>query len=257
MFGFSAKLPINEEERQWIDDGFLRLDRMLGAQRMLEAQVVLPIAEHFPDPYDKTLTSVEVLFQRICGYMQVDSSAIQLEVLTDETRELKKLLPYWHGGSRGCAGLYTHEATDTKGGAAKGMVVALSEAHFEDPLVVVATLAHELGHVILLGGGLIRTDVSDHEPLTDLLTVYLGFGIFTANSAARFRQYQDETRAGWSMQRLGYLPQEAFGYALAKFAARREEAKPKWVKHLTPNIRYYYKSSRAWLAKNVTSGNAP
>ena len=257
MFGFSPKLPISEEERQWIDDGFHRLKRMLGARRILEAPVVLPIAEHFPDPYDRTWASVEMLFQRVCGYMQVDRSTIELEVLTDGTRELKSLLPYWRGDSAGCAGLYTHDQTSTQGENAKGMVIAVSEAHFDDPLIVVATLAHELGHVILLGGGLIRPDVEDHEPLTDLLTVYLGLGVFTANSAARFRQYQHERRGGWSMRRLGYLPQEAFGYALAKFAAERGEIKPEWAKHLTPNVRAYYKSSRAWLAKLLTSENAP
>jgi hypothetical protein len=93
MFGFSAKLPVNEDELQWIDEAFDRLKRMLGAQPMSEAHVVLPTAEHFPDPYDRTRASVEMLLERVCGYMQVDRSTIELEVLTDKTRELKDLLP--------------------------------------------------------------------------------------------------------------------------------------------------------------------
>jgi hypothetical protein len=257
MFGSPTKLPVNEEERDWIDEGLRRLERMLGARRMLEAQVILPTPEHFPDPYDKSQASAEALFRRVCGYMHVDSSTIELEFFTDETKDLKKLLPYWRGASGGCAGLYTHGKSSKEGEIAAGMVIAVNEAHFDDPLALVATIAHELGHVILLGGGLVNGDVSDHEPLTDLLTVYLGFGVFTANSAARFRQYQDERRAGWSMQRLGYLPQEAFGYALARFAILRREAKPEWVKYLTPNVLAHYKSSRTWLSENLTSENAP
>ena len=124
------------------------------------------------------------------------------------------------------AGLYTHDrvaefnekrrTTDNQ-----RLLVALRSTLLKDPFPLVATLVHERGHVILLGGGLLDPGTLDHEPLTDLLTVFVDFGIFTANSAARFQQYQDERRQGCSMQRLGYLRQEVYGYALAKFAAER------------------------------------
>jgi hypothetical protein len=86
--------------------------------------------------------------------------------------------------------------------------------------------------------------------MTDLLTVFLGLGIFTANSAARFRQWQDDRRAGWSMHRLGYLSEEVYGYALAKFAAERQETDPAWTRYLSTNVRSYFKRSQKWLTKN-------
>lgn len=86
---------------------------------------------------------------------------------------------------------------------------------------VVATLAHELGHVILLGGDHLKRDEEDMEPMTDLVTVYLGLGIFTANASRRLEQHQDERKQGWSMSRLGYLPEVVFAYALARFAKER------------------------------------
>ncbi len=52
------------------------------------------------------------------------------------------------------------------------------------------------------------------------------------------------------MQRLGYMPEEVHGYALAKFAVERGESKSEWVKFLSTNVRAYYKRSRAWLDKN-------
>jgi hypothetical protein len=51
------------------------------------------------------------------------------------------------------------------------------------------------------------------------------------------------------MQRLGYLPQEVYGYAHAKFAAERGESQPEWARHLSTNVRAYFKRSSAWLAK--------
>jgi hypothetical protein len=146
------------------------------------------------------------------------------------------------------AGLFTHDAGEDE--ATKRMVVAIKSSQLQDPLVLVATIAHELGHAILLGRGLLNPKTEDHEPLTDLLTIFFGLGVFTANSAVRFIQYQDERQAGWSMQRLGYLPEQVHGYALAKFAVERGEAKGEWEKHLSTNVHSYYKRSRAWLEKN-------
>jgi hypothetical protein len=80
MFGFPPKLPINDEERQRVDEGFQRLEKMLGRRRMLEAQVILPTAEHFPDPYDNQL------LDRVCTY-SVWTEVIELEIFPDETEE--------------------------------------------------------------------------------------------------------------------------------------------------------------------------
>jgi hypothetical protein len=253
MFFFSAKLPINDEERIWVNEGFRRLEKLLGRRRMLEAKVVEPTAEDFPDAYSKTSEALERLFSRVCGYMGVDRSTIKLEIFPDETEELREILPSWssHSG-RGAAGLYLHatqqaRATDN---ADEGMIVAIRSSMMNDPTSLIATVAHELGHVILLGGGLMSASTDDHEPMTDLLTVFLGLGIFTANSAARFKQFQNNTKIGWSMNRLGYLPEPVFGYAMARFAAERGEQKPLWSRHLSPNVKSDFKNSQRWLEQN-------
>ena len=257
MFGFSAKLPINDEERLWVDQGFHRLEKYLGRKRMLEARVILPTANDFPDPYDKSHAAAERLFARVASYMQVDRKKLTFEVFADETEELRGILPYWQGGSNGCAGFYTHETGATNERSPQQMLVAVRGTHLKDPLCLVAVMAHELGHVILLGGGLLDSKTADHEPLTDLLTVFLGFGVFNANAAGRFKQFQDERHQGWSMQRLGYLSEEVYGYALALFARERGEDKAEWGKHLSTNVRTYYKRSRSWLAENSADPARP
>lgn len=253
MFGFSPKLPISDDERQWVDEGFRRLERLLGRRRMIEARVITPTAEDFPDPYDKTsAASVEKLFARVCDYMGVDRKSIEFEIFRDETEELSEILPYWRGGlGKQAAGLYLHA---TQAGSSQGdegsAVVAIRSSQLKDPLSLVATIAHELGHVILLGRALMSVKTPDDEPMTDLLTVFLGLGIFNANAANRFRRYQDDRRQGWSMQRLGYLNEEIFGYALAKFTRERGEEEVEWERHLATNVRSYFNRSRRWLTKN-------
>jgi hypothetical protein len=194
MFGFSPKLPISEEDRQWVNEGFRRLEKLLGRRRMLDARVIAPTAEDFPDPYDKTTEAAEKLFSRVCDYMNVDRNEIEFEIFPDETEALKAILPHWSGSAgKRAAGLYIHAMEERSSGDSdnrRQAVVAIRSSQLKDPLALVATMAHELGHVILLGGGLMNPKPSDHEPLTDLLTVFLGLGIFTANSAGRFKQFR-------------------------------------------------------------------
>jgi hypothetical protein len=251
MFGFSAKLPITEEHRVWVNDGFRRLERILGRNKMLNARVIEPTAEDFPDPYSKTLDAAEKLFARTCGYMQVDRDRIEFEIFPDETEELRQMLPAFRGGGgTRAAGMYLHGHGQDRNTESGKMVVAIRSSMLKDPLSLVATISHELGHVILLGGNLVDPNDPDHEPLTDLVTVFIGLGVFTANSAARFRQFQDDRRIGWSTQRLGYLPERLFGYALAKFALERGEHKPHWSRHLSPNVHSDFKHSERWLEQN-------
>ena len=225
MFGFKPKLPLSDEDRQWVDNGFNRLARILGRNRMLEVEIILPDAEHFPDPYDKSFAAARKMFLRICDYMKVDPGQIELEIFPDEITELSTLLPYWRGSKDGgCAGLYIHPDDESS-----KMVVAIRHSQLDDPLALVATIAHELGHVILLGGGRMDHSTKDMEPITDLLTVFLGFGIFNSNCAMRLRKWQSDRKHGWSMSHLGYLPEEVFGYALARFAHERGETSPKWI----------------------------
>jgi hypothetical protein len=253
MLGFSPKLPVGDEERVWVDEGFARLEKMLGRSRLLEAKVVLPDVKHFPDAFDGNEASVETLVHRICEYMQIDRTRIKLEMFPDEAAELREN-SLWSIQTNRPAGIYFgHESLMEEDGR---VVIALKRSVIKDPTVLVATVAHELGHLILLGDKLLDPSTPDHEPMTDLLTVFVGLGIFTANSAARFQQHDHGGGwHSWSMRRLGYLPQEVYGYALAKFAAERGENNPKWAEHLSTNVRAYFKRSSAWLAKNAARQN--
>jgi hypothetical protein len=93
MFGLSAKLPVSEEERQWVDQGFQRLAKMLGPRGMLEAKVGLPTGEDFPDPYNKTPAAVEKLLQRVCTYMQLDRNAFDLKIFPEEPQAYTHMTP--------------------------------------------------------------------------------------------------------------------------------------------------------------------
>ena len=237
------KLPITPEQRDWIDSSFVRLAALLGVQRLFEATVVLPTLEHFPDPYDRSEAALERIFLRIAAAMQVNPNDVVVTIFGLEHEVIRETLPFFSGSNSGAGGLYYHDPTSRPH-------ISVNEAELKDPMALVAVLAHELGHILLLRPGLVDRNEPDMEPLNDLLTVFLGFGIFTANAAFRFEQYTDNQTQGWSARRLGYLSEEVLGYALARFAFERGETKPKWTSFLATNVASYMKRSAAWLVAN-------
>lgn len=242
VFGLSKpKCPVSLEQKQWIDDSFIRLAGLVGVDRLLQATVVLPTANHFPDPYDGTEIALQRMFHRVATQMQVNPADVDVTLFASGDDMAQNLLPFYSASTSGAAGLYHHAPADKSH-------ISINETELKDPMALVAVLAHELGHIILLRPGLVERDDPNMEPLNDLLTVFLGFGIFTANSAFRFEQHTDYQTQGWSARRLGYLSEEQFGYALARFAFERGERKPAWTSFLSTNIASYLRRSADWLA---------
>jgi hypothetical protein len=247
MFGLRhKKLPVREEDRLWVDAAFCRLSAALGWHRMLEARVMLPTADDFPDRFDGSEEAFQLMFARIAIFMGVDPSSVDIQLFSDATESTLASIPFAARHRSGPGGVYMEPQNGRK-------LIAIHPQQLRDPLALVAVIAHELGHVILLGGNLIDRDSADMEPVNDLLTVFLGFGIFNANAAFQFSQYTSTQSQGWSAQTLGYLPEQVWGYALARFAFERKEENPAWAKFLSTSIGAYFKSSNSWLKANGSS----
>lgn len=212
-----------------------------GRDAILNATVALPTDEFFPDEFSEEEEDVRALIDRVCGYMGVDPERVELEFFTDENSGARSYLPFDEYARDGVAGHYRKRRDK--------FLINIESSQLTDPMFLVATSAHELGHVRLLGEGRVSANFEDHEPLTDLLTVFLGMGVFTGNSVFRFSQWTDAFSQGWRTERRGYMTEEMFGYALALFARVRGEHDPAWSKHLQGNVAAYFKSARKYLEK--------
>lgn len=207
LFGlFSPKPPLTVREKAWTEVRMRWLARQFGVDRLLKAEVVLPDDDWFPEDYDDTKDDARRLLDRICGFMQIAPTSIQLEVCEDAA------MP-------GAAGQYQ-----------RGLV-RLAESQLADPPGMVAILAHELAHDLLIGRGLLQDDL-DAEWVTDLLPVYLGLGLFTANATLREETEYQGHHSRWTIRRRGYLNSGMIGYALALFAWARGERRPDWAEFL-------------------------
>lgn len=255
MFSFTPKLPISTEEREWVDEGFARLFDLFGRDR-LAAPVVLPDLDYFPREWTPTENWALYAFDRICALMQADPARVDVEFfeIDDAHDALRESMPYWSSsGPQAPAGLYRERDGESSSARA---AIALNQEQLNDPVALIATISHELAHLLLLGNRMIERTIDDMEPLTDLMTVFCGFGVFTANTAFRFHQWSsDGGKCGWSVRRLGYLSEPILGYALARYAELRNERKPAWAKHLRLNVRSYMSQSSRVLAREAGRRN--
>jgi hypothetical protein len=151
------------------------------------------------------------------------------------------LTPVKFGGKKAC-GLYSFENGKHK--------IAISTALIKHPVNLVATVAHELAHAKLIGGEEnFEYAEEDEELLTDLATIFFGFGIFTANSLFNFEQWTNSSFQGWQMSREGYISEEEAGYSLALYAYLKNDLDPAWAKFLEVNTRTYFKQGIKYLKK--------
>jgi hypothetical protein len=123
-------------------------------------------------------------------------------------------------------------------------VITYSVKQLENLQSLVATFAHELAHALLSTAPWPQPGGDEaFEPATDVGAVFMGFGVFLANTSFQFEQFQEGAMSGWRSGTLGYLDEIQLAYALAIFVAL-QEIDPKSLKsHLKTNPRAYMGSA--------------
>src|SRR5438046_2915987 len=131
-FRSKPECPVEPAAREWIDNRWLWLEGQFGLECLRTARLILPRPEFFPGPYHGTEEDVRRMLDCVCGYMNIDPAVVELSIYEDRN-------PLYEGQWRqGTAGLYHPE-----GGKFR---IWVELANLDDPLAMVGTMAHELGH---------------------------------------------------------------------------------------------------------------
>jgi len=243
MFARRPKLPVTPDQQEWIEISFVLLTELFGAEWIREAPLVLPAEKFFPMKWAPTEAWANFAFDRVCELMRVQRERVELTFVEDSEAALRESLRKSGinlGSLAGVAG--TYRKVDVEDGASLAQI-QIKSSLFDKPETMVATMAHEVAHVLLLGDGRIPRELERMEPLTDLMTVFSGFGILSANSAFVHKSGS----GGWSVSRSGYLSPREYGYSLAVFAWTRGEHNLSWEKELTIHVRPFLRDSLAYF----------
>lgn len=244
----SGPEPVDDREtakgRSWVDK-CLRWCAAEFGEQAVRREFALPTAEFLPADL-ATLTGrhqrarILELVDRVGAVMGADTWHVDLRLSAAGALDQR-------GGKRRTVGRY-HRADGRD-------VIELNLEYADRPADLAALIAHELGHLRLISEGRLRASwpAADEEKLTDLVTVYLGMGVLTANAAYSYAT----ARRGFSVlpmgdlsgrtlngeapddpvHQLGYLTPDQFAHALARCARLRGEPDPAWARHLEPGIR--------------------
>lgn len=247
MFSFFNKkknaCPIPEDIRIWMENALIWLINQFGEKKILSIKTLLPSQEDFPIQFNATEQMAYDILTVVAKQMDVDPRSIKLDFYNEQLLEIKSNIGHTLYGQQYedenySSGLYKGKNNDNK------FSIAIEIGQLKDTDKLVATLAHEIAHIKILGEGRLK---ENDEYLTDLVTVFFGLGIFNANTAFQFYTSSDK----WGYSKQGYLTQKEWGYALALYAYIRKEKKPDWIKYLTLNIQSDFKKSEAYIYDNT------
>lgn len=236
------------EEREWLIQALGHLVTRRGTEPLLRMPLVEPDRKHFPDPWSFSYQGLDRVIRRLLQYAGLGHLDIAVQVFDDE------------GWVQSLG-----EEEDLEGmpaGIFFGIENGVCQFGFNadnpgDEEHMAGVMAHEVAHVFRAHHGLQIESREEEELLTDVTTVFLGFGILTANNSFRYRSsgeiHGNLTYQTWSVSRAGYLTPQGFAYLLAlQLYARGDAAERRRVLgHLEGNQAEF---TRAALADITNQG---
>ena len=106
MFFGAPKLPLKEDQKEWIEESFQWLLKEFGEDYFLMRQTVLPEQSFFPDKYQGTEQCVLNVVKHVCVYMDVNPMLVDVEFFFDRDETAAKHRLGGEESYSGAAGLY-------------------------------------------------------------------------------------------------------------------------------------------------------
>lgn len=238
MWFFSPKPVLDEGTTAWLFDAYAWALDSFGTDVFFNTELVLPNDNFFPDKLEEVDDVAESLFTRVREHAGMAEWPCRLIAQEEDINPVVAPAVLLQGAPSGPAGTFS------VGGRHNEVQITYNPSQLARPEALIATFAHELAHY--LGHSVGKAPPGGHdfeEYATDLLAVFMGFGIFLANSAFTFSQYTDVGTQGWSAQRQGYLSEEQLTYALAIFVALKDIDRESVETYLDQSLRKVLKRS--------------
>ena len=239
MFGWSRnRILLEETSTQWLFEAFAWALENFDADFFYDHTVlVLPTNEFFPGRVASVQEMSSLIFSQVKRYagvghwptLVVEQSACPL--LGRPEVEIK-------GALRGPEGIADNSVSDDQ-----RLLIPYNPQQISNPEGMIATFVHVLAHYM---GQMARTPPpggAGYWPhVTELLAIYLGFGLMFANSAFTFRGGCGSCYNP-NANRDAYLSERETTYALAIFAVLKGIPNSSVTAHLKGHLRGFYKKA--------------
>lgn len=235
-----GKLPITIEDKEWVEESLLFLRENFGTEHFDNLKTITPTKNFYNITFKGNEEDAEFILKRTMEIMSIEDSKINLVFFSDQPIEMADgtilSTPADINGSwKSAAGIY-EEKNDEK-------TIYIEREQLKNTISLIATISHELSHLILLGEN--RIEEND-EYLTDLTAIAYGFGIFIGNSKFQHSTFQNSTNFGWQMSNQGYLPEQIIAYSMAWLSKHRKES-TEYKQYLNKTMGKYFSQSEEYL----------
>ena len=193
------------EDRDWLLESLGTLSKERGFSRLVVGPLVEATPEFFPDKWAGGDASMGRLARRLLHYAGIDDLAVAVQIHREDAR----------GGGPppappGSGGVWL-DGIDR--GTATFMALAKT---LRDPVNTVAATARAVAEVYFEHNDLKADNEQQRQRMVDVITVYLGFGLLTTDTALRhYNEADGGFRSKRSTFRLGTLGPQAMAYLLA------------------------------------------
>lgn len=244
------------EQQEWLLDQLAALIAKAGTERFLEAPLIEQRDRFFPDLWEPNEEGVRRMAKRVLIHAGLEELDASVEIQDAQEHRSEMVAGVGSMGSR----THSEGAAAWFMGIRRGVCLfGADSSQLENPGHLVGVMAHEVAHAWREHEKL-TTRGDEEELLTDLTTVYLGFGILTVNGAYSFRKSGEQegimTRTQWSHQRAGYLGPIAMSFLLAAQARARKLgwlARRHIAGELETNQRAYFKAACSALDEKAVA----
>lgn len=209
-----------------------------------ETQLVVPSNEYFPGREDSVDGMANLIFEKVKLYAGLQHWPCKLIPANSscQTGTPKIML---QGAMRGSAGIIVRDVADEN-----KLPISYDPRQVTNPEAIIASFAHSLSHYL---GSMAQEKPPGGEEnwphVTEVLAVFMGFGLIFANSAFVYRNITCGSCQPRRVERSSYLSQYDITYALAIFSVLKDIPNRQVLKHLKKSLRPYYRKAVRDVAK--------
>lgn len=239
MFGLFENKPLfDESQTQWLFDSFAWSLENFDANYFFQHTVLVePTNQFFPGRVDSQQGMAQLIFEQVKGYagtthwptQVVDQSVCAIP--NAPQIEIK-------GALRGSDGI-----VDETIPAELSLQIPYNPQQISNPEGMIASFAHTQAHYMGQMAKQPPPGGTEYWPhVTELLAIYLGFGLMFANSAYTFKG-SCASCYNPNANRDAYLTEQQSVYALAIFSVLKEIPNSTITPHLKGYLRSFYKKA--------------
>lgn len=199
-----------------------------------ETLLVTPTNRHFPGKASSPEEMARLIYDRVVTYAGMTHWPLRLlppnSCVLEPVADIRIA-----SGARGSRAV----ATDT---SSASLAISYDPDHLNNPEVMIAGFAHSLAHYLGISASEPPPGGAENWPhVTELLAVFLGFGLMLANTALILPR--GGCGGGPVVRRQAYVSQHDITYALAIFSTLKNLQKGQVMPHLKKSLHGHFKQA--------------